>query len=312
MVDARSSARSVVAVVVTYNRCELLRQTLRAIDAQTVQLARILVIDNASTDGTAEMLGGIELSTAVDVLRQPRNLGGAGGFKLGLRRAWQAGGEWFWCMDDDCLPAPEALARLLAVPDVQGLERPGFLASRVLWTDGSPCLMNVPVPHAQWFVATALCPGVSRIVGSSFVSILISRAAVDAVGLPVAEFFIWFDDAEYTRRIAARMPGYLVADSVVVHQTRRNSEPLSFAELDASSLWKFACGVRNECAYARRQQGWLAAGIFLARMMRRMAHARTPIRLRLRLLAAWLAGWRFDYTRYIEWPTPVEDEARHA
>lgn len=90
-------AQHVTAVVVTYNRLSLLRRCLAALCAQTVQGFTVLLVDNASTDGTAEYAQSLTMPGLV--YRNPgRNLGGAGGFSYGIRAAVELGCEAVWIM----------------------------------------------------------------------------------------------------------------------------------------------------------------------------------------------------------------------
>ena len=94
-------ARNVTAIVVTYNRLPLLKQCLAALRAQTVQGFTVLLVDNASTDGTADYIKTLAMPGLV--CRNPgENLGGAGGFAYGIRAAVELGCEAVWIMDDDC------------------------------------------------------------------------------------------------------------------------------------------------------------------------------------------------------------------
>ena len=100
--------RDVTAVVVTYNRLPLLRRCLAALQAQTAQGLRVLVVDNASADGTAEYLKTLAMPGLVcRILTE--NLGGAGGFAYGMQAAAELGCKAVWLMDDDTLPEPQAL-----------------------------------------------------------------------------------------------------------------------------------------------------------------------------------------------------------
>lgn len=302
--SARLSAdgRSVVVVVVTYNRRELLRKTLWAIHRQTMRPGQIVVLDNHSTDGTDAMLQEISREIPLAHRRMHQNIGGAGGFKAGIESAYLHGADWIWCMDDDCVAEPDALERLMRASHLLADRTPGFLASRVLWTDGSPCLMNLQIPYRAWHEAQAVDLALSRIVGSSFVSMLIARKAVESVGLPVAEFFIWFDDAEYSRRISRRFPCYLVGDSIVVHHTIANSEPLDFSMADRDNLWKFRYGVRNELSYYFRSEGFTRAIMFVLRVIRRMARSGCPPYIWSAMLRACVSGFRFDYPSLVAFP----------
>lgn len=293
---------NVIAVVVTYNRCALLVETLQLIESQTIKPSRIVLIDNNSSDNTEQLVRSLDFSIDLYYERLDQNIGGAGGFKYGMQRAYALGADWLWCMDDDCAPNLDALEKLLLAFGDKFFADVGFLASRVLWIDGSPCLMNLPVAHSQWIEPHGRNPLLSRIIGSSFVSILISRNAIEAVGFPVKEFFIWFDDAEYTRRISAVMTAYLVTDSVVLHKTPRNIEPLAFSELNENSLWKYRYGIRNECSFHLHMGGIGSALIFLLKIFRRMIKAQLRLKFWPYIFMACLEGLRFNYLKYIEFP----------
>jgi rhamnopyranosyl-N-acetylglucosaminyl-diphospho-decaprenol beta-1,3/1,4-galactofuranosyltransferase len=207
------------AIVVTHNRRELLREALAALDRQSRPPDRVLVVDNASSDGTAEMVraeyGELEL------LALPTNEGGAGGFHEGMKRAYLAGAEWLWLMDDDTVPRPDALAELLAAAGRAAHLRPQLLASKALWTDGRLHPLNVPRIERE---------RLGRIVGgaelrllpittATFASLLVSRGAVARHGLPAKHFFVWSDDIDYSSRILRDDTGFLVPTSVVEHRT---------------------------------------------------------------------------------------------
>ena len=107
-------ADRVAVVVVTYNRKALLVECLEALLNQTHAPERILVIDNAATDGTPELLAqmGLLNEPSIWYQRLEENLGGAGGFEIGMRLAYShLDCDWFWLMDDDTIPTPAALER---------------------------------------------------------------------------------------------------------------------------------------------------------------------------------------------------------
>ena len=102
-------AKAVTAVVVTYNRLPLLRQCLAALRAQTVQGFTVLLVDNASNDGTADYIKALAMPGLI-YHNTGENLGGAGGFARGLEEAVRLGCEAVWIMDDDTLPEPDGAA----------------------------------------------------------------------------------------------------------------------------------------------------------------------------------------------------------
>jgi len=211
---------SVWAVVVTHNRLSLLRECLTALAAQARSLDGVLVIDNASSDGTASAVAAEFPWVRLQLL--PANQGGAGGFHEGLRSAHAAGADWVWLMDDDTIPAPEALARLLEAPGrLPDEDRPVLLASRAVWDDGHLHPMNAPgFERDDVASVVAGCErGLMPLRTATFVSLLIHRGAVDRYGLPLKQYFIWSDDIEYTARILRHERGYLVPTSIVHHKT---------------------------------------------------------------------------------------------
>ena len=215
---------SVCAVVVTYNRRELLEECLAALAAQTRPPDQILVVDNASTDGTPDLIRE-RYAEQVELVALGVNGGGAGGFHEGLRLAHAAGHEWIWLMDDDTIPTPTALEKLLEAPARTGLSHPpALLSSRVVWTDGAMHPMNNPgferesVPDVVAGAEQRLMP----LRTATFVSLLLHRGAVNRHGLPLKRYFLWSDDIEYTARILGREPGYLVPASVTVHKTKQS------------------------------------------------------------------------------------------
>ena len=119
---------TVGAVVVSFNRRDLLRRVLEHITQQTATVAEILVVDNGSTDGTAEMVE--SLFPQATLLISEKNLGGAGGFARGMALALQHGHDYVWVMDDDAIPSFDCLELLLKAMQVD--PSLNFVAPRVL------------------------------------------------------------------------------------------------------------------------------------------------------------------------------------
>jgi GT2 family glycosyltransferase len=287
---------TVTAVVVTYNRADKLPTVLDRLAAQTRRADRVLVIDNASTDDTQEVLAGYGDRPAIDVVRLDTNTGGAGGFATGMRLAYEGGADFAWIMDDDCYAEPDALAELLSGLETaekqMGMQLP-FACSVVQWTDGDVCEMNNPGTTWDW--GRLLVRGLPLVLVEycSFVSVLVPRWTMAKYGLPLSEYFIWFDDQEYTRRISASAPGIQCLQSRVVHDLPTN-RGVNFADVNESNLWKFAYGVRNEASYQWHHVDKAAALRFAQRVHRGLKEGRVSRRLRLELAKKFLEGIRFD------------------
>ncbi len=231
----------VIAVVVAYNRRDLLIRSLDALAAQQRPADGIVVIDNASTDDTADVAR--HHPARPEVLRLETNTGGAGGFAAGIAHAiGRMGAEAVWLMDDDTIPTPTALGALVDACE----HYPGPVAvagSRVVWTDGRDHPMNTPRvrPGASAAArAAASAVGALPIRSTSFVSMLVSTDAVRRVGLPLADYFIWNDDFEYSTRLLRNAVGLHVRGSVVEHWTK------TFGATDADPGARFYYEVRNK------------------------------------------------------------------
>ncbi|WP_226925173.1 glycosyltransferase [Georgenia thermotolerans] len=276
----------VVAVVVAYNRRELLGQTLDALAAQARPCDAVVVVDNASTDGSGAVAAA-HLS-APDVVSLTRNTGGAGGFAAGIAHALQSHrADLVWIMDDDTVPTPTALEELLRARAAYPGE-PALLASRVVWKDGRDHPMNTPRPRPGAGAAgraRAAAAGAVQVRSASFVSLLLDARAVRAVGLPQAAYFIWNDDFEYTARVLRRRTGLYVPSSVVRHLTR------TFGATDADPGDRFYFEVRNKVwLFARSTAlGPLDTLLYGGSSLVRWARTAARSRERGRLLRA---GWR--------------------
>lgn len=264
----------VAAVVVTYNRKELLMECLEALMKQTRPLQAIYIIDNASTDGTPELLhqegyspspegGTLTLKTPenqeeirVTHIRLPENTGGAGGFHEGVKRAYQDGYDWIWLMDDDAEPLPDSLEKLL----VYASDDLSAICCAVLDSKN-----NISVNHRRYANLERIFPLIQTplskemyekkwvsIDTASFVGILINSNKIKKVGLPREEFFIHHDDIEYCLRLGTQGKLILVPGSVIIHKEDSKKDlsektflgkPIYTVSLD--KLWITYYGTRN-------------------------------------------------------------------
>lgn len=289
-----NSNPSIAAVVLTHNRCAMLDECLDALCRQVHPLNEILVVDNASTDGTIEMLKR-RYDSKISYVRLEENLGSAGGFYEGIRRAHEKGFDWIWVMDDDVRPEVDALQALVESPAYNN-PSVGLLASLVLearpknqtphYEQFNRIMVSCPesagwlpvgVGQQRRFSRTmGFCPVVSMeslksalipVDGAGFLGILIRRDAISSVGPPLKELFMFWDDLEFTYRISRRFKMFIVPASKLLHwrgwDTRSPRKFLGFSKLGAgvpfTQLWRLYYYVRNEI-YVRTKYAkpWLA------------------------------------------------------
>jgi GT2 family glycosyltransferase len=274
-----SSADSpVAAIVVTYNRKGLLMNCMSALRGQSVPLAQIIVVDNASTDGTGQWLAEqaeVE-EPPLSRVELPLNRGGAGGFKAGLEAALKTDCRWLWLMDDDAEPDANALAQMLmhcgdktwvlgsmaACPRPDGLE--------ICWPPVSPA--GAPLRYSGEL------PGPRMEVDSlPFLGFMIHRDLVERGGLPDEDFFLSCDDVEYCERLKeAGARFFLVRDSVIAHPLPDRRILRLFGHtliLVRQAAWKNYYNARNRLIVARRYHGRLLWTATLPSVIVRMLYA---------------------------------------
>lgn len=214
--EQSEDTQRLVAVVVTHDRLDKLQATLaRLLESPAWALQAVVVVDNASSDGTADWLAAQDDPRLV-VQRNAENLGGAGGFETGMRLASaRFDPDWMVVMDDDARPAPGALAAFHAARRPEDTA----CAAAVYFPDGRVCEMNRPSENPFWhprvFLRTlrrgrdgyhisyadydAPCP--RPIDLTSFVGLFLSRRIIGETGFPEGRLFLYGDDVIYTLRL---------------------------------------------------------------------------------------------------------------
>lgn len=297
-----TEARKVAAVVVTYNRLDKLKTVLSSLETQTQLPAQLIIVNNAATDGTADYLQEYARSFSLadvvqlDIVTLEKNEGGAGGFSAGMRRAYELGADFTWIFDDDGYPEPSALEKLIegydsAVSEL-GPDVP-FACSMVKYIDGTISEMNNPIPTWDWGRLKAKGLDLIMVTRCSFVSVLIPRWVMENFGLPYKEYFIWFDDAEYTLRITRACPGVQVLSSVVLHDMGAN-KGVNFTMINEKNEWKFSYGIRNEASYHLHHEGVAKFLIFCATVCRTMHRGNVAGPLRRKMYRKMLEAWSFN------------------
>ncbi len=197
--------KKIAALIVTYNRKDWLRRNLEAIFAQTRLPDAVFVVDNASTDGTNEFLRDNYINRIV-YIRLNENTGGSGGFYEGIKAIHQTKEyDWIWLMDDDAIPSKYALETLLKYANSDKI---GILQNEMITDEEKFLASNKPI-------RTYL----KRRYLGMFVGYMINTKVVDKVGYPNKDFFIYYDDSEYTFRvIRSGYKVYTVKGSYIFHR----------------------------------------------------------------------------------------------
>lgn len=243
---------NVIAVVVTYNRRELLKRNLSCLRANR-PVASIVVVNNGSTDGTTEWL--TEQKDLIVIHQE--NVGGSGGFYRGIQQAFQMGADWIWCMDDDVFPRPDCMEHLLQHADDPsvGILAPRRLMEGNIFTNDFQ-QVNLTNPFASMYQKRLKKQQVDRpteICGTAFEGLCIRREAVEAIGLPNKDLFIFCDDTDYCLR--AVLAGYkiLYIPSALMDKQKFFSDD-NWEERSKKKKWKRFYQVRN-AAYLNHRYG---------------------------------------------------------
>lgn len=263
-------------MLVSYNRCELLTGAITALLAGDRLPDALVVVDNGSDDGSVDYLR--RLRTRIDprvgyeLIELAANTGGAGGFTIGMAQAIAGHRpDLLWLMDDDTEPHRDTLSEaLLLWQSYPAGQRPALIASRVLWHDGRDHPMNTPRTR-PWARPSELQDARSRgarpVRSASFVSLFVQVEAVRREGLPVADYFLWNDDFEFSSRLARNRLALASDRSAVTHRTKvfdANTVDVGdrFYYEVRNKLWMFTrsralCGVEKLLYGAATLRRWL-------------------------------------------------------
>lgn len=254
----------IICIVVTYNRKELLFKCLDSLIKQNLSIDEILVVDNASTDGTLEYLKNKkELSDKVKILALPENIGGAGGFHAGMSYASSLDFDWIWMMDDDGFPEKKCLEVLYkyalnknldAVSPVQIDIKNNEKLAFPLNLNGRQINGNYQKLQGHEFIKNE---------ANLFNGLLIKKDKMNLVGLPRSELFIRGDEVEYTKRMLRKKLKFGTVVSAKFFHPSDSKERIKvlfnlWTIRDASSDFKNYYMFRNRAvAFIENGNAWL-------------------------------------------------------
>lgn len=248
-------ATDYTAVVVTYNRLELLKECLEQVEMQTIPPVKIIVVNNASADGTEEYLREYkEKNSCYRIITCPENVGGAGGFKIGIQESVKEKANCVLLIDDDAVLEKSYMEKILDArqhyPDHQAF-------AGTVMTDGKidtyhrknlvrPGMKQKNCSESCYMGKNAGQPFSCDI--ASFCGMVIDKELIGKAGLPCDEYFIWNDDTEYSIRISQYTRFLVIPDAKLEHKTTTNKREHPHRRYD----WREYYGIRNRILYVKK------------------------------------------------------------
>lgn len=208
-------------VITTHNREQLLRECVEHVQHQTIPPDKIIIVNNASTDGTGRYLKTLsEQYKTIDVIDLLVNTGGAGGFAVGIERAAETAAAWVLVIDDDAIIAIDYMEQIFAAAQQNAMYQAfagavmvngqiDFCHRRNLTRIGLLSKNCKAEAYAQPCFACDI---------ASFCGMVVDLSLVRQIGLPHAEYFIWYDDTEYSLRIHNYSRFLVVPQAVLTHK----------------------------------------------------------------------------------------------
>lgn len=304
-----------VAVVTTHNRLKELRLTLaRLLAVAKDSLGAVVVVNNCSNDGTQEWLN-TQQDPRLLVHHSDSNLGGAGGFEVGMRLAVQEfDPDWVVVMDDDARPYAAAFDQFVSKPRDKASGGADVWAAAVYYPDGEICEMNRPSVNPFWkpavFMKTLFGAGrdgyhIERstydgvepqpLDMASFVGMFISRQVIDEMGYPEGALFLYGDDVIYSLRLRRR--GFTMLFDPLIRFEHNCTTFSNNKKGVYSPLWKVYYNYRNGLIMYHNAAGilfWPLLGLLVPKWLiaagRYGADRKTYLRLTRRAIVDGVLG----------------------
>lgn len=233
----------IASVIVTYNRKELMAEALSSLLNQSHPLTKIIIIDNNSTDGTYEYLSKKKLIIdKVNYINLGQNLGGSAGFYYGIKYALNENVDWISLSDDDAILDTDYFEKLMEVANnnraVQAFTGTVKTNNQISVRDRS-YFSNSVFFSQKVYPETDYRVPFFEIDVFTFIGCLLKKELIESVGLPERDYFIWYDDVEYSLRISKKTTIVNVSNAIINHKTNVLDTNKYFPN------WKEFYGLRN-------------------------------------------------------------------
>lgn len=240
-------------IIVTHNRIELLKECINNALNQTAAAEKIIIVNNASTDGTDEYLKTQFFKNEIfEIVESRENIGGAGGFNLGIEKALAHDIDWILVIDDDAILEKAYAKSLLQQLHIQAENNREYQAAAgIVKVNGeidkyhrryvaNPGLRLKTFDEKNYQKETFECDI------ASFCGMMVRKELVRRIGLPHAEYFIFHDDTEYSLRILKYSKFLVVTDAVLNHKTKTEQK-----QKPRRYTWKDYYEIRNRLLYVK-------------------------------------------------------------
>lgn len=236
---------NICVVTVTYNRIDKLKKTLNAFSDSTSFPNTVIVVNNASTDDTASYLlkwESIKESFSKVVIKLEENTGGSGGFNVGISKALELGCDWIFIGDDDAYIDKNTISYFRGEPEVSD-DSIGAIACQVDSPDGTmfghrrTINKGLLFLHEKDSVEADYNNDYFYINLFSFVGVFLNSKYVKQIELPRKDYFIWYDDTEYSSRLSKIAKIVCIPKLKIYHDCRIE---------DIRFCWKSYYGYRNK------------------------------------------------------------------
>lgn len=232
-------------VIVTYNRLNLLKECLSQVEKQVKKFDEIIVVNNCSTDRTKDFLDEYNnMYHRIRVFHTKKNLGGAAGFRLGAEKVLKTS-DYVLFIDDDVMLDKYFLNNICA-----SMEDDIYAYSGTVYTNG-----KIDQSHRRRIKDAIFLSKEDVALSeykkysfeynlSTFCGLLVSTKIIAQIGLPLGEYFIWYDDTEFSLRLNKYTKIKNINNALLNHKTQVDSEN--------RLTWKSYYGYRNSIDMGRR------------------------------------------------------------
>lgn len=288
-----------VPVVVTFNRCDLLKKSLDSLLNQTVKPQKIVIIDNASTDDTEKVVQNyLNNSDLFHYVKLSENVGGSGGFSRGVKEAMKFHPDWVALSDDDSeyeknyfetinkerknYPNVKVFTGTVVHKGTNSIEtyQRGMLL-RMSTLKGADSKLD-QYKHNFYFNFF------------TFVGVVINADLIQKYGYPKDNYFIWSDDIEYSLRLGQHTKILNLVNTHIYHNDDYQFNDLS--KVKPGLQWKEFYGVRNTADIMVNYNGKLLAWIVA---LYRLAHKSMRVFFKKELGGVPLKGYRWQSFKMI-------------